>query len=342
MTQAAGLRARARRRPARPDPLRAARRARRARPSRRSARMLLREALALWRGPPLADSELEDVRPGRDPPARGPAARRARGTDRGRPRAGVDAELVAELEALVARAPAARAAAGAADARALPLRPAGGRAQRVPRRAPHARRRARDRAGPGAPGAVRLDPAAGALARARRAARAARTTTTRCCARFSAGRLVPVLGPAPAASPAASWRSLLAERFELDAGGSRPRVHLAGGRRAERDRARSTTSCISRSTATSSRRRCTRGSPGCRRCFAARGLPQQLIVSTEPRHRRRARLRSGRRGARRRRLRRRRPRPRQVPPHRARRCRHASSTSRTPTPASRSRSAACC
>ena len=46
--------------PARPGPLRAARpRGARCRAGR-SARVLLREALALWRGPALADSELED------------------------------------------------------------------------------------------------------------------------------------------------------------------------------------------------------------------------------------------------------------------------------------------
>ena len=60
-----------------------------------------RGARALAR-PALADSELEDVRAGRDPPARGAPARGAGGPDRRRPRVGADAELVAELEALVA------------------------------------------------------------------------------------------------------------------------------------------------------------------------------------------------------------------------------------------------
>ena len=56
-------------------------------------------------------------------------------------------QLVAELERLVGRVPVARAAARAADARALPLRPAGRRARGLPACTHDARRRARDRAG---------------------------------------------------------------------------------------------------------------------------------------------------------------------------------------------------
>ena len=49
-------------------------------------RTLLREALALWRGPPLADLAFEPFAQHRDRAARGAAARRARGARRGRPR----------------------------------------------------------------------------------------------------------------------------------------------------------------------------------------------------------------------------------------------------------------
>ena len=180
---------------------------------------LLREALALWRGPALADSELEDF-------AQAEIHRLEDlrlGVLEDRIAADleveVDAELVAELESLVAPPSAARAAARAADARALPLGPPGRRALRLPRRAPDARRRARHRAGTRAPGAVRVDPAPGALARARGAA-GARGPLRRGAAR--------VLGrPARAGArarrrrrrAATSWRTLLAERFELDAGG---------------------------------------------------------------------------------------------------------------------------
>ena len=76
-----------------------------ARPAR-CERRTLREALALWRGPPLADLGVRALRRGRDPPARGAPAGRARGTDRRRPRARPGrSELVPELEALVERYP---------------------------------------------------------------------------------------------------------------------------------------------------------------------------------------------------------------------------------------------
>ena len=106
----------------------------------------LRAALELWRGPALADLAGEPVA------GRGAAARGARGCARSS--CGTTPQLaLGGHEALVARARAARrrravprAAPRAARARALPLRPAEGRARRVSRRARGARRRARRRA----------------------------------------------------------------------------------------------------------------------------------------------------------------------------------------------------
>ncbi len=122
----ARARARRRRRP----PLRAARRARaraRCAPASPAApRRLLGEALALWRGPALAElagtrafataaaARLEDAAPGRD-------RRPHRGRPRARSRRG---ELVAELER-AGRRPPARRAAGAAAASARCTPPAG-------------------------------------------------------------------------------------------------------------------------------------------------------------------------------------------------------------------------
>ena len=68
-------------------------------------------------------------------------------------------DVVGELEALVARAPAARDVPPAADARALPRGPAGRGARRVPGCARPLRRRARHRARPGAQAAPVGDPA---------------------------------------------------------------------------------------------------------------------------------------------------------------------------------------
>ena len=104
------------------------------------------EALALWRGPPLADFAYE---PFARPRSRGSRSSGVALEER------IDADLelgrhdqlVGELEALVARAPAARAPARAADARALPVRPPGRGARGLPRAARRSSR-ARHRAGP--------------------------------------------------------------------------------------------------------------------------------------------------------------------------------------------------
>ena len=133
--------------------------ARRAAPDERAR--LLREALALWRGPPLADFAYEAFAAGRDPAARGAAARRARAAHRRRSRR--RRRRGARRRAGVARRalPAPRAAARPPDARALPLGSPGRSAERVPRGPRRARRRARHRAEPRAAAALRVDPAPG-------------------------------------------------------------------------------------------------------------------------------------------------------------------------------------
>ena len=105
---------------------------------------MLREALALWRGPALAD--LADYRfAGRGRrPAGGPAAD-ARSPTAPRPtsRSAAARALVARARGAERRAPAARAARRPADRRAVRRRPPGRRARRLRARAHAARRRAR-------------------------------------------------------------------------------------------------------------------------------------------------------------------------------------------------------
>ena len=95
----------------------------------------LREALALWRGPPLAELAYEPFAQREIGAAGGAAAGGARGADRGRPRARPPRRARRRARGARRRAPAARAAARAADARALPLRPPGRGARGLPRRA---------------------------------------------------------------------------------------------------------------------------------------------------------------------------------------------------------------
>ena len=99
-----------------------------------SASELLRQALDVWRGPPLADLAYE-------PFAQSHIARLeelrlvdARAAHRGRPRARAPCGTDPRAGDTGARASGARAAARPADPRALPLRPPGGRAGELPRR----------------------------------------------------------------------------------------------------------------------------------------------------------------------------------------------------------------
>ena len=106
--------------------------ARRWRPAtRRRPRRLARGARALAR-PAAGRPRLRAVRAGRDRAARGAAARGARGAHRRRARARAPRELVGELEALVAEHPLRERLRGAADARAVPVRPPGRGARGLP------------------------------------------------------------------------------------------------------------------------------------------------------------------------------------------------------------------
>ncbi len=121
----------------------------------------LREALAVWRGPALADLP--------DETRRAAEAERLEELRFSALELRFDAELacgrhdavVAELEALTAERAVSRAVPPAADARALPLRPPGGRARGLSRRPRSPRGGSRPRSEPGPAGAGAGDPPAG-------------------------------------------------------------------------------------------------------------------------------------------------------------------------------------
>ena len=122
---------------------------------------LAEEALALWRGPALADVHYESFAQ--------PAILRLEELRLAAIENRIEAELglgrhdqaIGELEALVAEQPGAGAPPRAAHARALPGRAAGRRARDVPGGTSGAPRRARARAWPGAPRARAGDPPPG-------------------------------------------------------------------------------------------------------------------------------------------------------------------------------------
>jgi hypothetical protein len=87
------------------------------------------------------------VRPGRGRSARRPAPGCGAGPHRGGPHEGARSGARRRARTSRRRRAAARAPLGPADARALPLRPAGGGARRLPARSSDARLGARDRAG---------------------------------------------------------------------------------------------------------------------------------------------------------------------------------------------------
>ena len=153
---------------------------------RGAGRPRAREALALWRGPALADVA--------DEPFAAPEIRRLEELRLEAAELAIDADLAAGRHrgrggdrGARRRAPAARAPPRAAHAGAVPLRAPGRGARGVPRRAQHARRRDRRRAGPGAARAPRGDPAPGPFAR-RRALRAGAAARARRRRRAAARR----------------------------------------------------------------------------------------------------------------------------------------------------------
>ena len=167
----------------------------------------LADALALWRGPPLADLAYEAF--AQAELARLEELRLAALEDR------IDADLALGRHARGGRR--ARAAArrhpfrerlrAPADARALPLRPPGGGARGVPGRARDADRRARHRAGPGAAGARAGDPPPGPGARPAGGARPAATRRRRARVRRPRAELAELAAASTMRLPARAARS---------------------------------------------------------------------------------------------------------------------------------------
>ena len=193
-----------------------------------------REALALWRGEPLADVADEPFAAAGDPAA-GASCGCARPSWRSRPTCGRPPRR-GDRRARRARrrAPAARAAARAAHARAVPLRPPGGGARGVPRGARRPgrpdRRRARARAAAASRGDPAQDPAldlaAAAQPRQRRRPHAAAAAPRRAgslAARRAAAprraRWCSAISRSLAAGPAGADRR---ERRRADRPGRRP------------------------------------------------------------------------------------------------------------------------
>ena len=200
----------------------------------RAARGCSREALALWRGPPLADFAVRDVRAAeihRLEDLRLAVLEERIDADL---ELGRDAELVAELEALVTGSPAARAAPRPADARALPVRAAGrGARRRTTTRAGRSSRSSASSPGPSSRRSTARSCGRSASLRPGRAAARSRTTTTRSMRALLAGRLVPVLGPGDVRrqSPASELATLLATRFELPDADGRDLAYVSQARR---------------------------------------------------------------------------------------------------------------
>ena len=137
----------------------------------------LHEALALWRGAPLAELDGAPFGAGCQGPARGAAPGSARGADR----RGSGARSPRRPDPRAGRArggaPVPRALPSATDARALPVGAAGRRARRVPLRPRDVRRGPRDRARRRAEGTRTAGARPGS--RARRAGTAARRPSRR-------------------------------------------------------------------------------------------------------------------------------------------------------------------
>ena len=245
---------------------------------------------------------------------------------------GIDAELIAGAGAARRAASAARAAPRPADARAVPLGRQADALAGVPRRPPHAVDELGIEPGSRAPGALRLDPAAGARRSCRRPP--ALEDHYDEVMRALVGRPArPGARPGSRRLAGGELARLFAERFELPARIAASRTsHRRGGAERVGPLYDELHLALDRDAEPAP---CTPGSPSLPPLLRATRAAAPADRLDVLRHRRRAGIRGGGRGARRRRLRRRRPRPRQVPAHRARWASDRGSTSRTPTPASR-------
>ena len=131
------------------------------------AARLLREALALWRGPPLGDLAQQPSAAGEIPAARGAPDRRRGAARRGRPRARAPRRARGRARAADRRVPVPRAPAGPAHAGALRGRPPGRGARCVSADPARPGRRAWHRAESRTAGARAGDAPAGSRAGAR-------------------------------------------------------------------------------------------------------------------------------------------------------------------------------
>ena len=172
----------------------------------------LREALALWRGPALAEFAYEpfaQTEIGRLEELRIAALEERIEAELA---LGLHADLVGELEALVAQHPLRERLRGPTDARPLPLRSPGRSSPCLSGRAPAARGAARDRSRSRAAPARETDPQPGPLAYARQA-----SANTSC--------------PVPRAGAESEERRVVVERRAWCADASGPRAVRRVGRR---------------------------------------------------------------------------------------------------------------
>ena len=246
--------------------------ARASEPVRRAA--LLDDALALWRGEPLAEFRYEAF--AREEIARLEEFHLTLVEERAEAKLaiGEHAELVERARGARPRAPAARAAARPADARALPLRPAGAGARGLPRGPRAARRGAR--ASSRARSCAACTPRSSARRRSRStAARSPRSSTSR--------RWPRRCSPARSRSWSAPTRSRSPRSSRAASASTRTRRSSRASRRpspCSTARARCTTRSTRSSRETASRRPSTASSRGLPALLRERETAQPLLVTT--------------------------------------------------------------